>query len=149
MTPLLIAGATSVAKYLVSRAESHAPALPSSGNTKDFSAVLRAALGPQPAGVSSETQARSLERQLLEAPEVKAALAAGAQGAGAAIQVQQDGSITVMRSGGRADISLGAATRVLAQQVFNANSAAVPSSAFLTDSGVSAISIAVPSARTA
>jgi len=142
MTPLLLLGATSVAKYLASRAEAHAPALPVAGNvSKDFSAVLRAAVGPKSGSVSPEADARVYERELSKRPELKAALATLPVGAVVSIQVAQNGDVSLVGPGGAMSVAIGSETRDLARQAFVVGSSVSGGGAFLTPEGVSAISV--------
>ena len=115
MTPLLIAGATSVANYLASRQQGSAAAGfagPNQG-TASFESVLRGVSpegAPRPA-VSDRT------RQLESSPEVKAALQGNLGGGGLA--VTEAGDVLVESDSGRRAVSISPEIREIAKQVYH------------------------------
>ncbi len=145
MSPLLLVGATSVAKYLATRAASALPASGSGG--KDFSSVLRGVSGAQSVVSSSNTQASLLAKQLLEAPEVKSALAAQPFGAVSSLRVRQDGSVTLVGAGPEVEVNVGAVTRTIAQQIFSNSASFVGAAVPLTVQGMRAVDVMLPGAR--
>ncbi len=148
MSPLLLVGATSVAKYLATRAAcSMSPSAASGGVGKDFRSVLRDVSGPQSVVPSSETQARLLEKQLLEAPEVKLALAAQPFGAVSSLRVQQDGSVTLIGAGPEVGLNVGAVTRTIAQQIFSNSASSMGAVAPLAIQGMQSVNVTLPGAR--
>jgi hypothetical protein len=120
MTPLILAGATSVANYLASKSQSGLASSPSSLRpaigAESFDAVLRGVQRAPGRVISGEARGQNFERQLLSAPEVKEALRAC--GHSAVIKINQEGDVFLESVGGRKVVAISEGSRELARQVF-------------------------------
>lgn len=142
MTPLLVAGAASVARYLVDKIDPLGGASVGASTKGDanFGAVLRSAsqgLGSNPAGVGlSAIQGRDLEQSLLRTPEIQVALQSLPVREGVSLDVRPDGSVTLKSELGSRELVLSEESRALARQIFAARGGALSPAVFLSQEGV-------------
>jgi hypothetical protein len=125
MTPLLVAGAASVAGELVSRLagavnSSGKSAVPSSGaRGRGFDHALFQAAGK---GLE-QRQLEELRERVLQIPEVSQALSSQPVGAVTAAEVRADGSVAISTTRGPLEIAVSAESRALLQQAYRSMAA--------------------------
>lgn len=122
MTPLILAGATSVASYLASKSQAGlasgaAPLKPVNG-AEPFDAILRGVQRAPARVISGEARDRNFQRQLLAVPEVKEALRAC--GDSATLKINQEGDVFIESGRGWKVVAISEESRELARQVFHA-----------------------------
>jgi hypothetical protein len=123
MTPLVVAGAVSLGKYVVDRIDSRLSA-PSLGSASESRANFRTTLQQvsQSTGVGQGNGAESsrldaLERQLLQSGEVRSALNGLPREGGVALELRSDGGMAIHSSQGVREIVVSEETRSLAQRI--------------------------------
>ncbi len=143
MTPLLVAGAASVARYLVDKIDPMGGVSSAGASSKpnvSFGAVLRSAsqgVGSNSGEVGlSAIQARDLEQGLFRTPEVQAALQSLPVREGASLDVRPDGSVILKSELGSRALPLSEESRALARQIFATRGGALSPAVFLSQEGV-------------
>jgi hypothetical protein len=124
MIPLLASGAASLANVLVNRTVG-ASSSGSGGNVtldaKAFERALNKAAGGRSNMSPAEQQAAALHQRLMQSPEVEAALTARPVGSVGAVEVSQDGSVSLRTNEGPVAVQLTMEGRELAKQAYAAS----------------------------